>query len=72
MSVCCFLTKVLLGYAPQYLSQMKSDLHKTFSVFQDRSELIDNVCVYTVCENVLATLILMTICRILEYVSRKY
>ncbi len=36
--------KVLPGNTPQYLSQMKSDLQKTFSVLQDWSpELINNV-----------------------------
>ena len=30
---------------PQYISQMKFDLHKTFSICQDwSSELISNVC----------------------------
>ena len=38
------LQKVLPGNTPQYLCQMKSDLHKTFRVLQDWSpELINNV-----------------------------
>ena len=42
--VCCVLLKVLPGNTTQYLSQMKSDLHKTFSKCQDWStELITNI-----------------------------
>ena len=46
-SVCvsvCVLPKVLPGNTPQYLSQMKSDLHEIFSVPKDWSlELIKSV-----------------------------
>ena len=47
-SVClsvCVLPKVLPDNTPQYLSQMKSDLHEIFSVLEDWSpELIKSVC----------------------------
>ena len=40
----CLSPKVLPGNTPQYLSQMKSDLHKIFSIPKDWSpELIKSV-----------------------------
>ncbi len=43
-SVCVCHQKVLADNTPQYLSQMKSDIHETFSVLQDWSpELFINV-----------------------------
>ena len=43
-----FVTKSVTGYyTPQFLSQMKSDLHEIFSVLQDWSpEWIHNVCAH--------------------------
>ncbi len=44
MFVCLMSPKVLPGNTPQYLSQLKSDLHETFSILQDWSpELVNNV-----------------------------
>ncbi len=46
LSVCLLLLqKVLLGNTPQYLSQMKSDLHEILSILQNWSpELIIIIC----------------------------
>ena len=47
MFVCPMSPNVLLGNTPQFLSQMKSDLHKIFIVLEDWSpELINNVRAY--------------------------
>ncbi len=45
LSVCVFVSFCDKRDIPQFFSQMKSDLHETFSVLQDWSpELINNVC----------------------------
>ena len=42
------LPKVSVGNTSQYLSQMRYDIHKTFSIFADWSpDLINNVCLHT-------------------------
>ena len=45
--MCVCYRKCFLGNTPQYLSQIKSDLHKTFSIFQKWSpDLTDNIHVH--------------------------